>query len=44
MSGTTSIMRFSQDIASAEAPPPLPARQYRAEVSVHLCVLLHHLV
>jgi len=32
MSGSTSIMRFSQDIASAEAPPPLPARAYRAEV------------
>ena len=32
MSGTSSIMRFSQDIASAEAPPPLPARQYKAEV------------
>jgi len=25
-------MRFSQDIATAEAPPPLPARQYNAEV------------
>jgi len=25
-------MRFSQDIASAEPPPPLPARAYRAEV------------
>jgi hypothetical protein len=25
-------MRFSQDIATAEAPPPLPARQYRAEI------------
>lgn len=32
MSGSTSIMRFSQDIASAEAPPPIPARAYRAEV------------
>ena len=32
MSGSQSIMRFSQDIASAEAPPPLPARAYRAEV------------
>jgi len=32
MSGSSSIMRFSQDIASAEAPPPLPARQYRAEI------------
>lgn len=32
MSGSTSIMRFSQDIASAEAPPPLPARAYHAEV------------
>ena len=32
MSGSSSIMRFSQDIASAEAPPPLPARQYKAEV------------
>jgi len=32
MSGSTSIMRFSQDIATAEAPPPLPARQYNAEV------------
>lgn len=32
MSGSTSIMRFSQDIANAEPPPPLPARSYRAEV------------
>lgn len=32
MSGSTSIMRFSQDIATAEAPPPIPARPYRAEV------------
>jgi hypothetical protein len=32
MSGSSSIMRFSQDIASAEAPPPLPARVYNAEV------------
>jgi len=32
MSGSQSIMRFSQDIASAEPPPPLPARAYRAEV------------
>lgn len=32
MSGSQSIMRFSQDIASAEPPPPLPARTYRAEV------------
>jgi hypothetical protein len=33
MSGSQqSIIRFSQDIATAEAPPPLPARTYRAEV------------
>ena len=33
MSGSQqTIMRFSQDITNAEAPPPLPARQYRAEI------------
>jgi len=32
MSGSSSMMRFSQDIANAEPPPPLPARTYRAEV------------
>lgn len=33
MSGTQStIMRFSKDITNAEPPPPLPARQYRAEI------------
>jgi hypothetical protein len=33
MSGSqSSMMSFSQDIASAEAPPPIPARSYRGEV------------
>jgi hypothetical protein len=33
MSGSqTTILRFSQDITNAEAPPPLPARAYRAEI------------
>lgn len=32
MSGQTSMMTFSQDIMNAEAPPPLPARSYRAEI------------
>ena len=32
MSGQTSLMKFSQDITNAEAPPPIPARSYRAEV------------
>lgn len=33
MSGSQSTMiSFSQDIATAEAPPPLPARSYRAEI------------
>lgn len=31
MSGSTSIMQFSQDIADAEAPPPFPAGTYKAE-------------
>ena len=32
MSGQTSIMKFSTDITNAEAPPPIPARSYRAEI------------
>jgi len=32
MSGQTSILKFSQDITNAEAPPPLPSRSYRAEI------------
>lgn len=32
MSGSQTIMRYSQDITHAEAPPPLPARSYPAEI------------
>lgn len=32
MSGSTSIIKYATDIATAEAPPPLPAREYKAEI------------
>jgi hypothetical protein len=32
MADTPSVIEFSEDVATAEAPPPLPVGQYPAEV------------
>jgi hypothetical protein len=32
MADTPSVIEFSEDVATAEAPPPLPVGQYPAEI------------